>query len=429
MSFILRIKIKIALFLFLIFWKSLVVPPAMAQNPDNIGEITNDPLIRTVLFYRSGWDLSMPVILMEEDELLEFRFDYLGAPEYDFNYSVAKCRYDWQINDISEHYYLEGFNDLPVHDYEPSRNTTQYYTHYSLMLPNDDLELTKSGNYILRIYDSSDPDSILILRRFALVDRKVEIQAVVNRPDREHQELLVRVNLKNLRPVDAVDEIKMVIIKNYDWNNKVVIRSKPVLRERTLHYDMPGQIVADGGNEFRSVDTKDPRFIAHGIENIEYSSPHYNFILLPEKLRQYDPYFSDEDLNGRSFYETPQAVNRHLDSDYVNVDFKLESPSPLGSDVYIYGALTEWKTDEFNYMQYNAEEGMYEARLLLKQGMLNYAYALKDYNSPEIRFDITEGNHDETENDYLIFVYFCSITGDFDELVGYKVVNSTEGNR
>jgi hypothetical protein len=38
---------------------------------------------------------------------------------------------------------------------------------------------------------------------------------------------------------------------------------------------------------------------------------------------------------------------------------------------------------------------------------------------------MTEGNHSETENDYLIFVYYRSQTDDFDRLVGYTVVNST----
>lgn len=420
MKFIVRIKGHgfILFFIFISFFS------LTARDAEEMKEFCYHPKIRTVLFFRSGWELSMPVILLNEEESLEFRFDYMGEPELDMSYAVANCTYDWQLNNMSEHYYLEGFNDVPLFDYQPSRNTNVYFTHYAANLPNDDLQITRSGNYVLRVFESSDPDSVILQRRFAIVDRRVEIMADIHRPDREHQELMMKIDLKNLRPTDPIEDIKVVIIKNYDWNNKVTIRSKPVLRDHVLHYDMPYQIITKGGNEFRHVDTKDPDFVAIGVDNIAYNSPYYCFYLLPEKLRQFSPYFSDRDLNGRSFYEIPDAQDRHLDADYVRVFFKLESMRPLGSEVYIYGALTNWKTDTSNYMIYNSEEGIYEAELTLKQGMLNYQYALRDYDSQTLDFDITEGNHAETENDYLIFVYYRGIMSDFDELVGYKVVNT-----
>ncbi|MBN1950196.1 MAG: DUF5103 domain-containing protein [Bacteroidales bacterium] len=420
-----HVKLKIFIKIFTLLWiLSCSISASLAQGLDNIGEFNHHPLIRTILLHRSGWDLSVPVISLAEEEELEFRFDYLNEPGQNFSYAIDACTYDWKPSSISEHEYLEGFNDVSMYDYEPSRNTTQYFTHYLARIPNEELKIIHSGNYRLRVYDSSMPDSILISRRFAVLDQKVEITGRVNKPDYENQELEIRVNLKNLPVSDPFEEIKVVVIKNYDWNNRVAVNSRPVYRNGMLHFNMPGQIEARGGNEFRQVDTKDTRFISNGVENIEYRAPHFVFILKPENLKQYDPYFSEKDLNGRSFYEIPDARDRHLDADYVKVIFRLRSEQALGSDVYIYGALTDWETDTANYMIYQPDEGYYERELLLKQGLLNYAYTLRDFNTSMIDFNITEGNHSETENDYLVFVYYRGITDDYDELVGYEVINS-----
>jgi hypothetical protein len=129
-------------------------------------EVSTHPKINTILFYRTGWELSMPVIFAGEDETLEFRFDYLDKPEIDFNYAVVNCTYNWHVNDIPEHYYIDGFNDSPLNDADPSRNTTEFYTHYKLTIPNDNIRLLKSGNYLLRIYDRNQPEKNLIARRF-----------------------------------------------------------------------------------------------------------------------------------------------------------------------------------------------------------------------------------------------------------------------
>jgi hypothetical protein len=396
------------------------------QETKSSGEFCADPKIKTILLHRAGWDLSMPVILMTDDELLELHFDYMDEPGFDFSYSVVNCTYDWQISTISEHRYLDGFNDVPLYDAEPSRNTTRFYTHYKVTIPGDDLKINMSGNYLLKVYPSSEPENIVFVRRFALVDRKVDIEAFINRPDRENQEILLKVNLDGLKLLNPLEEIKVVILKNNDWNNQVAINQKPLLRDNILCYTLPFQILSPGGNEFRYANLKNTDFASEGVEYVEYRSPEYNFFLKPDKLRQYLPYFNNPDLNGRSFYEAADALDRHLDSDYVRVHFRLESPVPLGTDVYIYGALTDWKADETNYMVYNPDAGEYEAELLIKQGMINYAYATRDYNTDNLNFDITEGNHDETENEYQIFVYLRSITGDFDELVGYTVINSAE---
>jgi hypothetical protein len=67
--------------------------------------------------------------------------------------------------------------------------------------------------------------------------------------------------------------------------------------------------------------------------------------------------------------------------------------------------------------------------MLLKQGYYSYTYATKDKKSKKMVADasLTDGNFWETENDYTIFVYYHSLSGRHDELVGVTTINSRTG--
>ena len=62
--------------------------------------------------------------------------------------------------------------------------------------------------------------------------------------------------------------------------------------------------------------------------------------------------------------------------------------------------------------------------LSLKQGFYNDIYVLS--NDADKRGDetIIEGNHWDTENDYNIFVYHRKIGMYYDQLIGFKKMNS-----
>ena len=46
-------------------------------------------------------------------------------------------------------------------------------------------------------------------------------------------------------------------------------------------------------------------------------------------------------------------------------------------------------------------------------------------NHPELyHIEETEGNHYETENDYIILVYFHGTTSRYERLIGYQIANS-----
>ncbi len=75
-------------------------------------------------------------------------------------------------------------------------------------------------------------------------------------------------------------------------------------------------------------------------------------------------------------------------------------------------------------MIYNKETESYELSMLLKQGFYNYEYVFVSDQNRNIDNSYFEGNHYETENDYIIYVYHNDNAFRYEKLVGVTVVNT-----
>ena len=92
-------------------------------------------------------------------------------------------------------------------------------------------------------------------------------------------------------------------------------------------------------------------------------------------------------------------------------------------DVYLFGQLTNYNLTDSLKMNFNAEKGLYETQLFLKQGYYSYTYMNVDKNNPVNRSEV-DGSYYETENTYTILVYYRDFAGRADELVGVSTIDS-----
>ena len=93
-------------------------------------------------------------------------------------------------------------------------------------------------------------------------------------------------------------------------------------------------------------------------------------------------------------------------------------------DVYILGAITDWKLDEKSRMTYDYERKGYALNLLLKQGYYDYIYAVKDKNSSVGDIAVVAGNFWETVNEYTVYLYLFDPTQNYDQLIGVTTILS-----
>jgi hypothetical protein len=136
------------------------------------------------------------------------------------------------------------------------------------------------------------------------------------------------------------------------------------------------------------------------------------------------------DLNGMYELGNIEQNNPYWQGDYATVWFRYFTPNQqpyADKDVYVYGELTNYEITDAYKMKFNAETGMYESSLFLKQGNYDYMYIVKDRKTNQLSADVTEGNWWEAENNYTILVYHRPLGGRADELVGITTVNSLAG--
>ena len=395
-----------------------------------------DERIKTVQLYREGWNLSYPVIKLNSGEKLALHFDLLGDDIDDFYYSFIHCDKDWNRSDIFHTDYLEGFPENPLEDYRPSFNTTVHYTHYKLSFPNDRINFRLSGNYIILIHPSNDPEHPVLSYRFMVTEDLAGIEISAHRPRmtadlNKNQQIDFNVTFPSLRINDPYRDVFAFILQNGRWDNARKNLKPAFTSSNQLKYNSLTDVnVFPGGNEFRYFDIKSIRYQSQFVRKIDFLISNYHVYLAPSDDREFKPYFYWEDFNGKYYIAIQEEKNPDTDADYVYVYFTLPSSYPVeGGRMYISGAFSNWEFNTSNLMSYNAEEKAYESIILLKQGWYNYEYVVIPSGSGTPGGFAFEGSHWETENDYLIITYFRDPATRYDRLTGIALANTRAGSR
>ena len=170
--------------------------------------------------------LSDPVIGLNGPSQLHLEFDDLVSEKKNYFFTVIQCNYDWSPSELNSFDYLTGFNEQEIRDYQSSFGTLQPYVHYSALFPNADFRITKSGNYILKVYEEDNPDQIILTRRFIVADSKVQITSNVNQADdvrdsRTNQQVNFTVDHRGMDISNGFSEIKVLVLQNFRWDNAI----------------------------------------------------------------------------------------------------------------------------------------------------------------------------------------------------------------
>lgn len=387
--------------------------------------------IKTVQLYKEGWNLSYPLIKLNSSEKLLIHFDLLGEQAETFYYTFIHCDKDWNRSDIFFNDYIDGYPENPIEDYEASFNTTVSYYHYTLSFPNDRVSLKLSGNYILYIYSVDKPEEPEITKRFFITEDAVSIDISAHRPqmtrnNNTHQQVDFTVNYSGLSIIDPYRNVFSFILQNGRWDNSRQNLKPDFYGNNELKYNsLSDKNIFPGGNEFRYFDIKSIRYQTEYVKSIDYVFPNYNIYLYPSENREFKPYFYWQDFNGKYFIAFQEGRKPDIDADYVNVFFTLPSKQFInGGDMYISGSLNNWNLDKNNLMTYNSDRGEYECTMLLKQGWYNYEYVFLKEGSSDATASIFEGSHYETENDYVVLVYYRNPRERYDRLIGSAIANT-----
>ena len=416
--------------LFFLLINSLVV---LAQR-DNI--VYDDSIyqenIHSIQFHINGLVLTQPIVDMTTRATLRLGFDDLGEDVRSYYYTIIHCNSDWTPSELTTLEYIDGFDEEEIRDPQFSFNTLTEYTHYELRIPNRYMRWTKSGNYILLVYD--EDKAPVFSRRFLVVEPLVKIAHQMTRPAamdkfRTHQEFDFSVSFEGLQVKEPKRELKATILQNGRWDTAIKDVPPYFLYDGEVVYDYQDKITFPAGREYRFVDLRTLQYEAEGVLSIEEFKDIYEVTLYTDPVRNNESYSFLRDANGHFTIENLHRSNDTLESDYAMVLFSLKKSVQFkDAEVYLYGKMTDWKIQDTYKMTYNKETGYYLVDVLLKQGYYNYAFALVSNKDKNVTFSETEGNWHETENDYTVLIYYRSFGDRYDRLVGTYTFNSFTGN-
>jgi hypothetical protein len=419
--------------LFATFICNFLLINGMQNDADTIrysNHIFNEK-IKTVQLYKEGWNLSYPIIKLHSDEKLVLHFDLLDNQAETYYYTFIHCDKDWKKSDIFPNDYLDGYAENPIEDYETSFNTTVGYFHYKLSFPNERVQLKLSGNYILFIYQADKPDDPEITQRFVISEDAVKIDVTAHRPmmtkdNNTHQQVDFTVNYSGLSISDPYRNVYAFILQNGRWDNLKRNMKPDFYGNNEMKYNsLSDKNIFQGGNEYRYFDIKSIRYQTEYVKKIDFVIPNYNVYLYPSESREFKPYFYWKDFNGKFYVAIQEGQKYDIDADYVYVYFTLPSVQIIqGGKMYVSGGLNNWTFDKNNLMTYNSERKEYECTMLLKQGWYNYEYVFLKDGITDGTATIFEGSHYETENDYIVMIYYRNPRDRYDRVIGTAIANT-----
>lgn len=384
--------------------------------------------IKTAILHKAGDEISFPVIELKSSNKLILSFDDLDADIKSYSYTISYCNSDWTVSDLHQSEYIDGYFENQMDEYQSSFNTTVNYTHYTLTFPNENIKPKLSGNYILKIFENNDTSQKVITKRFTVVEQMVLIESSVRNTGQSgyfynDQELEIKLDFSGTELYNPGSNTKLVILKNYNWEENIVVLKPDMIRESEIIYDNYNILKFNGGNEFYYFNTKSIEYHVENIQSIDFIDNMYHFLLAPNTDRTFKDYIYEPEINGRFKIDISGRTDPTTEADYAYVYFTLKMDVPLQTgDIFVWGALTNYEFSNESKMVYSFEEKAYECRLFLKQGYYNYQYVLVDKGKPDYTY--IEGNHAQTENDYIILVYYHDFRGNCDRLIGVNEINS-----
>jgi hypothetical protein len=421
------------LFLSLCFAVPVITPaaPTGPSEPISTEERTYSSTIRTVQLFKAGFELAAPVIQMGSGEALVLRFDDLQANTENLSYTLVHCDAYWRPSDLLPGQYLSGAMSDLVPVGRQSYNTLQPFIHYEITFPNTMMRMERSGNYVVKVFRDGDENDVVLVRRFLVHEQLADIEAQVlasRQVDQRDvaQQLDLKVVTSRLNVQDPFGEIHVTVLQNMRWDDARSGLRPRYVRGSELLYDMPEQALFMGGNEYRNFDLKDLRQPTQRVARVEpgLGAGPYHAWLFPESRRTIRNYNNQADLNGRYLVRNDMVDGDPLGADYVHVHFTLPMETPLMDEVYIYGGLSDFQCQEAFRMSWSAEAQGYTAEVLLKQGFTDFSFVTLARNATVPDITAIEGSHYQTENDYLVLVYFTDHQRRCDRLVGMRFLNS-----
>lgn len=399
------------------------ISPIAAQKPvDTMTGVFNE-YIKSLQVKVDGNDFANPVILLNGDDRIRISFDHLAEDREYFRYSLVHCNASWRPSGLVDSEFLDGFNEGNIEEYDFSRGTTVHYVHYSLTIPNEQVRPTISGNYLLKIYPESEPDSVLLQCRFMISEETAPVAVrAYSQTDidynKNHQQIEIMVDTERAMVEDPFNDLIVIAGQNGRLDNEVAFRQPLKSTGTKVFFEHQRPLIFEAGNEYRRFEAVSEHYPGMGVEEISYFDPYYHYKLYTDQSRADDSYSYDQTQHGRYFIRNYNSDYSDTEADYGVVHFTLDYPNTPSAMIFIDGDFVQRRFDDNSRMVFNPSTGLYERNMLLKQGAYNYQYLIVPPGARRGYTNAIEGDKYQTINEYTVRVYHRRRGERYDRLIG-----------
>ncbi len=398
-----------------------------AQAVDSIYKV-EDLDIHTVQFANVFDGSGSTVISLKEGGTLTLHFDDLNTSLKNFNYTIEQYDRDWKPSRLEKAEYLQGYLEDKIITYQNAQATNIPFVHYQVSVPNENMRISKSGNYLLRVFLDDDNKTTIITRRFIVIEPLVTVSPLQSFPNaliyNTHHEVHFQIDYKNFKISNPNNEIRATVLQNDRWDNAKYTRAPQYIQGESIMYDYADTFAFNAGKEWRYLDLRSTRFRSERVQTLNKGEETWNYTLFADVDRSHQTYIYYPDISGKFFINTTDYNNSTLPqeiiADYVNVNFFLAKKEKIeDTEVYLFGAFSDWKIDDRFKLEFNEQKKIYTKSVLLKQGFYNYFYATTHGTDKAYDISTLEGDWYGAQNDYTVIVYFRPFGARYDRIIGY----------
>jgi len=365
----------------------------------------------------TGSNLNYPVFNLKDK--IFFSFDDLNIKKSSYYYKINHFDFEWKHSKALKSEYIDGYDDNLIETFDNSYNTLIDYTNYQISIPNEDLKLKISGNYSISIHNENG--DFLFEKKFSVLNKMISTNIKIKRSTDlkkidSHQNIDISVTCDNCNKfIGNSSDLKLVILKNNNWNDYKVIERPDYFLNNTLIFK---DISFEGGNEFLNFDNSKINSTNIKVYKTELND-FYETYLRTDIDRTNSIYQYNPDING-SFVINNNFNIPEIENDYTLVKFSLK-PERIDEKnrVFIIGEFNDYKiTDKY---ELKLNDDIYNGEFKFKQGFYNYKYLSV---LPGNKVKKYAGNFWETQNIYNALLYQKKLTEKYYKLISISELSS-----
>ena len=405
-----------------VFLAACAAPPPSDgdDEPARSGPIETDPSVHTIQLYRTGEEISLPVISLRSGSTLSLEFDILGdAGTQALDVSFRRIA-TGDGADLVPSEYLRGFDRDQIFDADPSGNTAVRYVHYDYAFPNASVGFLMGGVYALTV--STSDGAPLFERTFFVSEDRVDADLLFGTRLAESGAVAPAIQPSaRLRPrgdLAGEDAYRFTVcfLRDGDVSN-LRCAPEPTLAELAVYgfylprdrafQPLPPTFQLDLGVLGVSRDIVEADIVAEpptALLELDYAA------FGGEVL---DPTLLSASRIDSGFRDAGEGDG---DAEYVDVTFRYvpQGERELPGGVYVRGGFTDLRRSPRSRLTWVPEFKRYEGTLLVKQGV--YAYDYVAPRAPANRQAVALGQ----PSVYTALVFYRDLTRFADRLVGVQ---------